>query len=573
MLNYIVVILLTVVTLSMLNFNMVTRSLEEVTNNHTRQMVQQVQTNIEFYIMNMEKNIHIISEDTSLLKYINQDYESDENKQVLEQEILHMLGVYSQVELAISGMLFADAYGNYLSHNMEKIESTPLTMEFWYRQAVTNPDEVLLFSKPIRRNVRSVYDYYSADNVISIAKAVKDAQGTVKGVLMVDMKLTVIKDIIDSAVLGKSGFLYVADVHGDVVYAPINPIVYRIHPDLIRLNHQSSIHMIGNHSYQILKEFSKYTQWHVIGIFPTNETLSIIIEVIMYIILYGILILLFAILFSGFLTRSLTKPISKLRQLMARAEHGELEVRFDSKYQDEIGKLGNSFNHMIESMKNLINLVYVEQQKKREAELKAFQAQIKPHFLYNTLDTINWMASDYEADDISDMITSLTTLFRISLSKGKEMIPLKEEIKHVESYLTIQMARYEGKFDYILSDDRELRDCKVIKLILQPIVENAIYHGIKESEVKGNIWINVEQQGHTLCLSVKDNGRGIDHETIKEMNLIFNGEKSKPSHYGIGMFNVNERLKLSFGHGYGIQIESVEGEGTTVYIRHPIIRD
>lgn len=573
MFNYIIVILLTVVTLSSLNFNIVRRSLENVTNNHTIQMVQQVQTNIEFYIKNMEKIIKFISEDTSLTQYVNQNYKTDEGKQALENDILDLLNIYTKIELDISGILFADEYGSYLSNNMKKIETTPLTMDFWYAQAMTNPDEIHLFSKPIGRNVRSIYDYYSADNVISIAKAVKNSNGDIKGVIMLDMKLTVIEDIIDNIVLGKSGFLYVGDVNGDVVYAPINNIVYRIHPKLIKDNQQGSIHTIDDSTYQILKDYSNYTSWNVIGIFPTNETLSIIIEVIMYIVLYGILILFFAIIFSGLLARTLTKPISKLRKLMARAENGQLEVRFESKYNDEIGRLGKSFNHMLESIRNLINLVYIEQQQKREAELKAFQAQIKPHFLYNTLDTINWMAQDYEADDISEIVTSLTNLFRISLSKGKEIITLREEIRHVESYLTIQMARYEDKFDYNIKYDRTLSDCKVIKLILQPIVENAIYHGIKESEHKGHIWITIEELNNRICCRISDDGIGIENEMIEEMNLIFNGKKTKSSRYGIGIFNVNERLKLSFGNEYGIKIDSIKGEGTTIYICHPIIRD
>ncbi|GMQ60068.1 sensor histidine kinase [Vallitalea sediminicola] len=574
MFNYIIIILLTVITLSWLNFNRISKSLEEVTNNHTLQMVKQVQNNIEFYISNMEKTINYISNDKSLLQYVNQSYTTDSEKKILEDNILYLFNNYSKTELDISGILFTDTYGNYISNNMKKIETTPLNNDFWYRKAVNSPNEIHLFSKPIGRNVRSIYDYYSADNVISIVKAVKDSKENFKGVIMIDMKLSVVEDIIDNVVLGKSGFLYVADNKGDVVYAPVNKIVYRIHPSITQdMKPQNNLHTIDNKDYQILKNYSNYTGYNVIGIFPTDETMSIIIEVIMYIILYGILIIIIAIILSGLITRSLTKPISKLRKLMAEAENGQLDVRFESQYNDEIGKLGKSFNKMIESIKNLINIVYIEQRKKRKAELRAFQAQIKPHFLYNTLDTINWMAQDYEADDISEIVTSLTNLFRISLSKGKEIITLKDEIKHVESYLTIQMARYEDKFDYTIDYDKSLLESRVIKLIIQPIVENAIYHGIKECEHKGHISIEIIKIENKICFIIQDNGVGIDEYTINEMNDIFNKVREKTGKYGIGMFNVNERLKLSFGEDYGMKIESIEGEGTIIKIFHPIIQD
>lgn len=174
---------------------------------------------------------------------------------------------------------------------------------------------------------------------------------------------------------------------------------------------------------------------------------------------------------------------------MRQAETGDFSIRFSENRQDEIGQLGQSFNRMIEEISNLIDQVYHEQQRKRETELRVLQEQIKPHFLYNTLDTIQWMAQEHGAQDIVDMVSALTQLFRVGLSKGQEMIPLREELRHVESYLFIQKVRYEDKFDYTISINPGIDQLRVLKVILQPLVENAIYHGIKERRGKGHILV------------------------------------------------------------------------------------
>jgi two-component system sensor histidine kinase YesM len=203
----------------------------------------------------------------------------------------------------------------------------------------------------------------------------------------------------------------------------------------------------------------------------------------------GSFTVLLAILLSVFFASSIALPVEKLRSLMRQAETGDFSIRFSENRQDEIGQLGQSFNRMIEEISNLIDQVYHEQQRKRETELRVLQEQIKPHFLYNTLDTIQWMAQEHGAQDIVDMVSALTQLFRVGLSKGQEMIPLREELRHVESYLFIQKVRYEDKFDYTISINPGIDQLRVLKVILQPLVENAIYHGIKERRGKGHILV------------------------------------------------------------------------------------
>lgn len=567
MTNTLFVVVITVFALSYSNMNVLRSSMMEVNNQYTDQLIEQVNIRIETYIKEIDRITDFIINAPEVQLYFSNSLDN-QSKSYMIENVESTLDLYASNEQNIMGILVVNKYGEMITTNMKKIEDNSLAMEYWFIQTVTDPEQIHLFSQPIGRNVKSIYDYYNADNIISFTKAILDEKGDVIGVVLIDMKLDVVENIINSAILGKSGFLYVVEADGDMVYAPINSLVYRISSSVIR--NEGAIN-IKSEQYKIINRLSEYTGWYVVGVFPTNETMDIILKVLIYFILYAAIILIVAIFLSGYLSRTLTKPISILRSLMARAEEGELDVQFDIKYNDEIGMLGQSFNKMIEAIKNLIGQVYTAQKNKREAELKAFQAQIKPHFLYNTLDTINWMAIEQGSEDISKMITDLTNLFRISLSKGNEIISLENEILHVQSYLDIQMVRYEKQFEYKLELDAQIKHLRVLKLILQPIVENAIYHGIKENKRKGFIHISVNIVNNQLIFIVADNGLGIEGARLTELKEVLAGKEYRTDDFGIGMVNVNERLRLNFGNDYGIKIESERQKGTTVTICHPMI--
>jgi two-component system sensor histidine kinase YesM len=227
---------------------------------------------------------------------------------------------------------------------------------------------------------------------------------------------------------------------------------------------------------------------------------------------------------------------------------------------------------MIEEIQKLIDMVYREQQSKREAELKTLQEQIKPHFLYNTLDTIRWMAEEHAAGDIVEVVGALTSLFRIGLAGGKEMICVRDEMEHVRSYLIIQKARYEDKFDFTLAAEDDVMPCMVLKLTLQPIVENAIYHGIKERRGRGTVHVQALRRDGMLVLRVTDDGIGMNAEKLAELRALLQTEHAESSaHGGYGLSNVNERIRLSFGEAYGLHFVSAPGGGTTVEILLPLI--
>lgn len=279
-------------------------------------------------------------------------------------------------------------------------------------------------------------------------------------------------------------------------------------------------------------------------------------------------VVLGALFFSVVISNSISKPIKQLSEITNQVAKGDLTVRSNIKNGLEVQALSDSLNIMIEKISDLINKVKIEQSNLRKTELTLLQEQINPHFLYNTLDTITWLAESKKYQDVVGMVGSLSKYFRTSLSKGSALITLKEEEQHVGSYLEIQKVRYEDILTYEISIDENLSNCLVPKITLQPIVENALYHGIKNKRRMGKITISGKRDNGNVVLEVRDNGVGMTKDRLEEVKKeLDQHEKEQKTFYGL--FNVNQRLRLYFGEEYGIHISSKDSEGTLVTVRLP----
>jgi two-component system sensor histidine kinase YesM len=538
-------------------------------NENTNQIIKQINYNIESYVNNTENIMNYMSTDPRILKFLSDNKLKNDN---LEDEAYKSIYSFVKFNPKIAGIMVVNNNGGYISDVMNKVSRQSLINEEWYLKAYNEPDKIHLFTKPTGRNIDNIFRY-SADEVFSVSKAVVDSSSKkINGVILIDVKLDVIKDIIENSKPGTAGFIYIMDSNKEIVYTPVNNVVYRIKNEWIdKINNEIIIKNINGENYQLTKIKSEYTGWETIGVFPESESLRVIEDIKYYSAIVAILALIIAQILVIIFTRSIVNPIKKLKKLMKKAQEGDLTVTFNAKYNDEIGELGGSFNTMVKEISNLINLVQVEEKKKRIAEMNVLQAQIKPHFMYNTLDTIRWMAEEHNEEDIIEIIEAFTNLLRISLSKGKEIISVHEELSHIKSYLTIQKIRYEDKLDYEIQVDANMLEYKLIKLILQPLVENAIYHGIKEKRGNGRILIKGEIRGNTLIFTISDNGKGMEEELLNKINYMLKNGNEKKNEIGYGIFNVNERIKIIYGDEYGLQYESIYGEGTTVLLKHPII--
>ena len=562
----ILVVTLTITTLGNLLYK---NSINFSQNENTNQIIKQINNNIESYVNNTENIINYMSMDPRILKFFN-DNKIENND--IEDEAYKSIYNFVKFNHEIAGIMIVNSNGGYISDVMNKVSRDSLITEEWYSKAYNDPENIQLFTKPIGRNIDNIFRY-SADEVFSMSKAVVDSSTKeIKGVILIDIKLDAIKEIIENSKPGTAGFVYIMDSNKEIVYTPVNNIVYRIKNQWIEeINNEIIIKNINGENYQLTKFKSKYTGWETIGVFPESESLRVVEYIKYYSFIAAIIALIIAEFLVVIFTKSIVKPMYKLKRLMKRAQEGDLTVSFNTKYNDEVGELGSSFNNMVKEINNLINLVQKEEKSKRIAEMNVLQAQIKPHFMYNTLDTIRWMAEEHNEEDIVEIIEAFTNLLRISLSKGKEMISVQEELNHVQSYLIIQKIRYEDKLNYEIEFDENIRNYKLIKLILQPLVENAIYHGIKEKRGNGKIFITGKIDGNMLCFSVIDNGKGMEEEVLNKINKMLSGGKENKNEIGYGIFNVNERIRIIYGEEYGLKYRSVYGEGTIVELRHPII--
>jgi two-component system sensor histidine kinase YesM len=566
------VILLPLLTLGILGPYISARTIESEATNHTVQLIRQVSRNIEFYVRQTESIISIVDANPDVQAFMGFRGSAQPFSSTAQEGARQLLRAISDAHGEIAGILVVSADNRPLSNEIQPVTRDPLTDESWYRQAVEHQGTVQLLPRPIGRNLRSSHEY-SADEVVSIVKAVVDPDsGRVQGVVLIDLRLKVMEAIFDDMTVGLGGFLFIEAPGGAIVYTPVNPIVYRVRDEWLDTPRTSSVRRIRGADYQIVSQGSEYTQWKTVGVFPLNEIMSQVSTIRYYSLIIAGVTVLVALIVALFFTAGIARPVIELRSLMKEAEEGNLGVRFEGRQEDEIGYLGKSFNTMIEEVQKLIDMVYREQQSKREAELKTLQEQIKPHFLYNTLDTIQWMAQEHGAQDIVELVGALTSLFRIGLSRGKEMIRLTDEMEHVRSYLVIQKARYEDKFDFTLCTDDEVLSCMVLKVTLQPLVENAIYHGIKERRGHGTIRVEALGRDGNLVLRVSDDGVGMTPEKLEEVRALLTTDHPHGEGLaGYGVHNVHERIQLSFGTRYGLSFDSAPGRGTTVELLHPIV--
>lgn len=285
-------------------------------------------------------------------------------------------------------------------------------------------------------------------------------------------------------------------------------------------------------------------------------------------------ILLGAVGISRMIMTGITEPIRKLSEATKQAGSGDFAVRAKEDSNDELAVLNTSFNQMLEKIGQLVEDIRIEQRNLRQAELKVLQAQINPHFLYNTLDSIIWLAEAGEKEQVVQMVSALSDFFRTTLSKGKDYITLQEEETHIRSYLQIQQIRYRDILEYDIRIPQELTQYPILKLTLQPLVENALYHGIKNKRGVGHIIVTGREEEDRLVFSVRDDGIGMTPDHLGRVRALIGGEQSdKEASSGFGLFNVNQRMQLNYGPEYGIKIDSRYEEGTEVTVVIPKSED
>lgn len=573
----------------------VERVVERQVEGHTIQLIGKVNEALNSKMENLQNMTYLIAFDPDIDAFMNDKVPLNDDAgiepmtmdTITETEQNRLYGIkqtlqgFTTLYPEIAGIVLVNASGDYISNEMYPRAEQSLIQENWYQKASANPGIFMVLGQPKERNL-TTHVRYKDDEIVSVARSITDeASGRVRGVIMIDLKLRSVSQAARNVTLGKSGYVMVTDAEGQSVYKPEHPLIEHIPTDWFPSGESGTFTSeTEGGTLLFMYQSSTFTGWRTVGVFPTRDSISEVRQIQFYVVSFVFVVCLFGLSASLWFSRSIAQPIFRLMSYMRRAETGNLRPGRWSDRADEIGMLGNSYNRMLVQIRQLISLNELRERQKRDAEMRSLQEHIKPHFLYNTLDTIHWMARKEGAEDVSGMVGALSRLFRIGLSKGQDYIPLHSEIEHMTSYMQIQQTRYRDRLQYTLNIPEELRDLLVLKLLLQPLIENAIYHGIKGRRGPGHIRVEARLEHNRLLLTIHDNGAGMSNERLAEMQQLLEAplaslEASSPGMTGksYGMLNVQARLRLSFGDEYGIVLESQEGEGTSVTIIHPLMRE
>ncbi|MFB5763678.1 cache domain-containing sensor histidine kinase [Paenibacillus medicaginis] len=494
-------------------------------------------------------------------------------------DIKQFLQGFTTLYPEIAGIMLVNEHGDYISNEMYAKGEQSLARETWYARAAENEGIFTVIGHPAGRGIISHVSYRDSE-IISVARSYTDPEtGKVLGVILIDLKLRAISHAARDVTLGKTGYLMVTDAEGSSIFMPDRPLIRHIPPEAFGSGESGSFtRTVDGEKLLFMYRSSSFTGWRTVGVFPALEGAMEVRQIQFYVFCFLFAVCLIGISASLTLSRSIADPIRQLMARMRHAESGDLTIRSHSDRGDEIGMLERSFNRMLTQIRRLMSLNELKERQKREAELRSLQAHIKPHFLYNTLDTIHWMARKKGAEDVAEMVEALSRLFRIGLSKGEDMIRVQEEMEHIESYLRIQKTRYRDRLTCEIDITDGIGSLYVLKLLLQPIVENAIYHGIKARRGPGRIRIEAGNVDGRLLLAVTDNGAGMPEERLRELEGMLEnplqaieGQEEGQGGRSYGMLNVQARIRLAFGDEYGIRLESKPGEGTRVTIVHPLL--
>ncbi len=406
--------------------------------------------------------------------------------------------------------------------------------------------------------------------VVSVSKRMRTPEGEERIVVM-DIRFSQIASYVDNVGIGSHGYCFIVDGEGNMIYHPQQQLIYA------GLKEEMAAGMVRrpDGTYQedgmiCQIQTRQDSGWRIVGVSYVDEMITRPVRSVA-LILSGLLIVVTAAAFaaSTLLSRLITRPGRELASAMREFEkNAEGFTYHPVDGSQEIADLSDSFGHMVLRIQELMDKVRGEEITLRKTELRALQAQINPHFLYNTLDSIAWMCEDGRTREAVEMVNSLARLFRISISKGHELIPIEKEVEHAESYLKIQNFRYKNQFTYSFQVEEACRGYYCNKITLQPIIENAIYHGLNRMIDEGRILIRIYERQGSVYFVVEDNGVGMTPEQCR--NIL---HREPGDNRGIGIKNVHDRIRIYFGEEYGLTVESELDVGTKVIIRMPVITD
>lgn len=542
-------------------------SLKANSKENSEELVQQVNYNIENYMDYMENIAQVVMHNTSIEQFLfGEEAAGDQAKAKLGEELEAMLQIRKDIcniaVLGDNGRVFINS-GQEEWNQYARLEQKP-----WFQRAREAGQGMHVSSSHVQNIVKGRYDW-----VVTMSHVLENpADGQMGGMLLIDLNYNVISDLCESISLGKRGYVYIVDAQGGIVYHPQQQLI------LSDVKKERLEEMVGQDTSVTYTEesgeekiytpfHSGKTGWTIVGVVYASELVENANMVrAIYFLIAGILILL-AIGMAVVMAGNITRPMKQLQEAMDKVKGGDFQaVQVQVHGENEIYRLQQDFNRMVRQIDQLLQKNVRDEEEKREIEMKALQSQINPHFLYNTLDSIIWMIESEEPDQAIRMTSALARFFRQAIGKAGVFVTLREELEYTRNYLIIQKMRYEDKVDYKIQVEEGMMERRILKLVLQPLVENALYHGLKYKESKGLIQVIGYPAGERMVIKVSDNGVGMDEEALAH---IFDPKPISQKHNGVGLGNIKRRMQLYYGEQCEFKIESEKGVGTTVKIAVP----
>ena len=538
------------------------RTLERQVLSDSQKLIGQVEINLNTYLRSMMRSSDAV--------YYNVIKKVDFDKGDISEELslLYEANKDNLVSIACftrDGELLGAAPVGSLKKNVN------ITTQSWFEDA-SDKMENLHFSD---LHVQNIFENKSGRYywVVSLSRGVElTNDGKMSGgILLVDMNFSGIQQLFTEVNNDGKGYVYLIGRDGEIIYHPRQNLIFS---NIIQENNQTASTYdegVHNEEFQgeqrvVVVKTVGYTGWKIVSVVSKESLFSDLNQTRMMALLNLVLAIFLIIFVNQFVAVRITDPLKKLEKSIQGIEMKQQPVVYIGG-PPEIQHLGLTIRFMVEELKELTDKMVKEQEEKRKNELDALQSQINPHFLYNTLDSIMWMIESERYEDAVSMVQALGRLLRISLSRGKNVISVGDELQHARSYLAIQKYRYKNKFTSYFEVEPDIEQYKTIKLVIQPLIENAIYYGMEYMDGEGEIHIRAYTREQDLYLEVEDNGPGMPEEQVE--HLLTGGEKARQKGSGIGLKNVNQRIQLYFGTQYGLEIESEPDEGTVVRIHIP----
>ncbi|WP_229753208.1 cache domain-containing sensor histidine kinase [Paenibacillus segetis] len=561
--------MMTIIIMSVTFYYLAKDAVKSTAQTYTTELVKQVNNNIKSYINGMKYMSNVVAGNYAVQAYLSSNrFNSLKEEKDYKETISDMLGAMLASRTDIrSANIFG--YGGQFVSGRKELELNPyvdITSMDWYTNAQKSSGRSVISSSHVQPIFKDQYPW-----VVSLSRELVSKDGTKKlGIFLVDLNFSVMNDMFKDIRLGQRGYLFIIDSEGRIVYHPQQQLVYsnlksEMIDKVLEVKNGTFISDQGSDRRMYTVQESEFG-WKIVGVSYVDELVDNQSEVLLSIVLLGAVCIIIAIFISLFLSKRVSQPIKRLQGYMKEVEKGNFDIHVPVPQTVELYMLARAFNMMVGKIKELMTQTVLDQELKRKSEISALQAQINPHFLYNTLDSIVWMAESNKSREVVLMTSALAKLFRSSISKGEELVAIRTEIEHITNYLMIQKMRYKNKLDYQIEISELVLEYRMIKLILQPLVENAIYHGVKMKQGPGLIRISSEEKDKDIILIVEDNGNGMDEGKLKS---LLNPTAVTEGGRGVGVRNVQERIKLYYGSQYGLTYHSILGVGTTVYIRIP----